>query len=268
MSLARLVEAHTDAVAILAEAGRRPVEGSLYGVWASESPQHPLVLEANRLNGSKAFCSGGPIVDRALVTVRDPDELLLDIDLRRHATRIRIDATAWAVEAFADTATATVHFDHVPIDTADIVGPPGWYLARLGFWHGACGPAACWAGGAETLWDYCLAHPRDNPQDLANVAAIYSQTWASQAALDRAGQEIDADPHNRCHAQQRALALRSIIDHSCAGVLRRFAHVYGPRALAFDRDIARHYQELQLYIRQSHAERDLEVLGRALMECR
>ncbi len=38
LSLARLAEAHWDAVAILAEAGRLPESGAIYGVWASEVP--------------------------------------------------------------------------------------------------------------------------------------------------------------------------------------------------------------------------------------
>jgi hypothetical protein len=33
----------------------------------------------------------------------------------------------------------------------------------------------------------------------------------------------------------------------------------------FDRDISRRYQELDLYVRQSHAERDLEKLGRDVL---
>ena len=46
LSLARLAEAHWDAVAILAEAGRAAVPGALYGVWAAEKPGQALRLEA------------------------------------------------------------------------------------------------------------------------------------------------------------------------------------------------------------------------------
>ena len=33
------------------------------------------------------------------------------------------------------------------------MGTPGWYVERNGFWHGAVGPAACWAGRAAGLVD-------------------------------------------------------------------------------------------------------------------
>jgi hypothetical protein len=37
-----------------------------------------------------------------------------------------------------------------------------WYLTRPGFWHGALGPAACWAGGAIGLIDaVCTLNKRD-----------------------------------------------------------------------------------------------------------
>jgi predicted permease len=44
LALARLVEAHTDAVAILAEASRAPVPGCLYGVWAAEAAGQPILI--------------------------------------------------------------------------------------------------------------------------------------------------------------------------------------------------------------------------------
>ncbi len=84
LTLARMVEAHTDAVAILAEAGRVPVPGALYGVWASEIPSQPLHLDAG-LKGSKSFCTGAGLVDRALVTAGESE--LVDVDLRGHAER-------------------------------------------------------------------------------------------------------------------------------------------------------------------------------------
>jgi hypothetical protein len=46
VSLARLAEAHWDAVAILAEAGCEAEPDALYGVWASEIPGQSLSLES------------------------------------------------------------------------------------------------------------------------------------------------------------------------------------------------------------------------------
>jgi hypothetical protein len=77
LSLARLAEGHVDALAILAEAGRSPVPGALYGVWASRSGGAAVRLEQGRtsgvLTGEMRFCSGARVLDRVLL-VADPAE--------------------------------------------------------------------------------------------------------------------------------------------------------------------------------------------------
>lgn len=264
VSLARLVEAHVDAVSILKEAGNEPKKDALYGVWASEVPSEPLRLENYKVSGLKRFCSGASIVDRALVTIRIPDQLLIDIDLRNNPDRISFNSSDWITPAFAETNTSAVTFDRVPILESEIVGSSHWYLSRSGFWNGACGPAACWAGAAHGLVDHVRAHVTDNPHNLAHLGAMQANVWAMYAALDSAGRELDLEPSNRNASIVRALSLRHVVESLSSDVLDRFGRACGPRPLAFDSVTSTRYQELNLYLRQSHAERDLEVLGRQL----
>ena len=115
LSLARLFEAHADAVAILAESGRTIEPNVLYGVWASEKPGQALQLDSTggrrTVSGSKMFCSGAPLVDRALLTVSLPEQRLIDLDLRGNASRVTFDYSDWKTSAFAETRTATVTCD-------------------------------------------------------------------------------------------------------------------------------------------------------------
>lgn len=272
LSLGRLAEAHWDALAILAEAGRQPEPGAVYGVWASEKPDEPLRLDevVGRLivSGRKMFCSGAGIIDRALVTVRVPEERLIDIDLRRNAAALEFDFSHWKTDAFVQTKTAAVEFRSVRILPEDLIGDSGWYLARPGFWHGACGPAACWAGGAAGLVDYALRQSRDDPHCLAHLGAMQAAVWAMRAYLQSAGNEIDADPGDYLEARKRALTVRHLIEQACSDILRRLPRAYGPYPLAMDEEIALRYKELNLYLRQSHAERDLESLGRDVKSSR
>ena len=108
------------------------------------------------LTGTKPFCSGSTLVDRALVTAIDPtgNHHLIDLDLRRNAANIAFDGSFWQTAAFADTLTANATLTAATLTPNDILGPPGWYLSRPGFWHGALGPAACWAGGAAGLFGF------------------------------------------------------------------------------------------------------------------
>ena len=269
LSLARLAEAHWDACAILSEAGRTPVAGALYGVWASEIPGKALQLHRTAsgwtITGTKMFCSGAGIVDRALVTVGTPVPQLVDIDLRADTSTIQYDDSAWKTSAFAETRTATARFEVDVMTEEAFIGEPGWYLDRPGFWHGACGPAACWAGGAIGLVDYALLQTRNDPHTLAHLGALHASAWALNAYLEQAGRDIDAHPSDVRAARVRARTVRHLIEQASTDILRRLARAYGPHPLAMDAQVARRYQELDLYLRQSHAERDLEALGRDLL---
>jgi alkylation response protein AidB-like acyl-CoA dehydrogenase len=268
IGLAKLAEAHWDAIAILAEAGIAPEAGMLYAVWASEVPGKAMRLKqvGDRLllGGSKPFCSGIGLADRALVTVGVPEQRLVQVDLRANANRIFGDTSDWKVEAFRQTQTGAVSFQDVRLAAGDFVGGAGWYLERPGFWHGACGPAACWAGGVAGLVDIGRSSKRDDPHTLAKLGAMQANVWAMYALLDKAGQEIDVSPSDAKAARIRALQLRHLIEQMGVDILRRFARAYGPYPLSMDAETARRYQEADLYMRQCHGERDLESLARLI----
>ena len=269
VSLAKLAEAHFDAIAILAEAGRLPAKGAIYGVWASEQPGKSLELDRQdgsyRISGKKMFSSGIGFVDRALLTVGQPEQLLIELDLRSNEACMEADLSAWKVDAFRFTATGTVNFQNAHVSADSVLGEAGWYTSRPGFWHGACGPAACWAGGAAGLLDYAMRSSRQDPHTLAHLAAMHANIWATRCYLDTAGAEIDAAPADRRAAQSRALQVRHLVEQACTDTLQRFARAYGPAPLAMDSKISLRYLETDLYLRQSHAERDLESLARSFL---
>jgi alkylation response protein AidB-like acyl-CoA dehydrogenase len=267
LSEARIAEAHTDAIAILAEAGHATRPGVLYGVWASDGPNSRVhARRAGRgawhLEGTKQYCSGAPFLDAALVTAHASDSVLLfDVPL---ATGVKIEPSTWSTPALAETATVPVTFD-VTLADAAVVGAPDWYLARPGFWHGAVGPAACWAGGALSLIDAVRALDRQGPHAKAQLGALEALAWNLQTILDQAGGEIDADPDDETHrAKCRALICRHLIERQATEVMDRFGRASGPQLLAFDEFAARQYAGLSVYIRQCHAEKDDEAIATSI----
>jgi alkylation response protein AidB-like acyl-CoA dehydrogenase len=265
LSLAKLAEAHWDAVAILEEAGRTPEPNMLYAVWASEIPGHAIRLERTAddyyISGVKPFCSGLGIVDRALVTIGLPEQRLIEVDLRNNPDRIAVDLDAWKTNAFRKTQTGAITFHELRASKDCLVGAPSWYLERTGFWHGACGPAACWAGGVAGLLDFAIASKRNDPHTLAHLGAMQAGVWGMYALLKQAGDEIDAAPLDSKAAQIRALEVRHLIEQMGTEILQRFSRAYGPYPLSMNEETSLRYQEAVLYMRQSHAERDLESLG-------
>jgi hypothetical protein len=265
LHVARLAEAHADAVAILAEAGRRPRPGAVYGVWASRGT---LALDRRdataALTGEKPFCSGLGIVSRALVTATvdgGSEEVLVDVDLAP-ATTLATDPSGWGTPALAGAATGTLRLQDHRIAAADQVGDPGWYLRRPGFWHGALGPAACWAGGVAGLAAVTEAMAGEDPHRLAHLGGVRADVWALRAVLDRAGAEIDAAPDDVVAGEHRARSARHVVERLCTDVLDRVGRALGPRPYVADAAVAQRVADVHLYLRQDHAERDLAALGR------
>ena len=90
----RLAEAHTDAVAVLAElVGPEPKPDQLWGVWAAESRDAVLSARGDRksvtLDGTKAWCSGAGLCTHALVTARldSGDRGLFAVELQHDGVR-------------------------------------------------------------------------------------------------------------------------------------------------------------------------------------
>lgn len=264
MSLARIAEAHVDAAAILNECGTETRAGKIYGVWASDGPQSRVVATREdgewRLDGVKQYCSGSSIVDAALVTAHTVEGLVL-FDIALDSPGVMPGPSNWANAAFADTATGPVSFTAARVAAKARVGGPGWYLARPGFWHGAVGPAACWAGGAMSLIDAATRSNKKDAHSRAQVGALQSIQWGLDAVLAQAARAIDDDPEDRGgEARTRALKVRHLIERWCTEVLDRFGRATGPQLLAFDEAVGRQHAALAVYIRQCHAERDLETI--------
>lgn len=265
VALARLAEAHTDAVAIWHEAGGRPRARALYGVWAAESAGDEVVYDRDRgtIGGTKPFCSGLGIVDRALVTAVDHAGIphLVDVAVPpdARAGTVAADTGNWHTPALAATATGRSAFADHPVD--DVVGRPGFYLDRPGFWHGALGPAACWAGAAIGLADAAESLTGDDPHRLAHLGALRALRWQLHAVLDQAGSQIDGNPHDARAARHRALVARHLVERACAELLDRFSRSLGPRPFVGRADLAQRYADTHLYLRQHHAERDLQALA-------
>ena len=265
----RLAEAHADAVAILAElGGPEPRRGHLWGVWAAEAPD--AVLRSRRtgdtvvVDGAKAWCSGAGMCSSALVTARwddDPGSPRGLFAVALDDPGVRRLPSSWRNAGMAASDTRTVEFVAVP---AVPVGVPGEYLDRPGFWHGAIGVSACWWGGARAVAaPLYAAGGSANPHTLAHLGAVDAALTAAEATLALAAREVDADPQNLSGtAELVARRTRAVVESAVDEAIRRTGRALGPAPLAQDARHAARVADLEMYVRQSHAERDLEALGR------
>ena len=267
LTAARVLEAHSDALAILHEAGQPPPEGS-WGVFAAEAAPHRLAAREDggqvTLSGVKPWCSLGGSLDAALVTAHAGQQRRLYRVSLRHPSVTADPPGRWIARGLRSVTSAPVRFDATP---AAPVGAPGWYLTRPGFAWGGMGVAACWHGGARGLAAALRRASARRSGELSDlhVGITGAALHGSQAVLAQAAALIDAGQAAGRAGETLALQVRAVAAGAAETVLRQTGHALGPAPLAFDEDHARRVADLELYVRQHHAERDLAALGRALL---
>ncbi|AUA57882.1 sulfur acquisition oxidoreductase, SfnB family [Achromobacter spanius] len=281
LSLVKLYEGHTDALAIFAELGLTPdaPAGSRWGVWCAEPPDYrvALVPQPNgsaRLRGVKAWCSGAATISHALVSAWDPagEPCLVAVALDQPGVAVTNDG--WHAVGMRASASVNVVFDDA---VCQPVGAPGAYVNRPGFQHGGAGVAACWYGGltriASTLRAATPAErpnapnspnapsaPTENPHRLAHLGAVDVAMAQARAVLRDTAALIDANPKDACAlACARA---RLAVEAAANEVITRAGRALGAGPLCRDAGFAQVMADLPVFIRQSHAERDQAALGR------
>jgi alkylation response protein AidB-like acyl-CoA dehydrogenase len=278
LTVARVVEAHLDAVAILAEAaqeadcphGAEPGDAATWGVFAAEAPGAVLQAEPDGhggwlVDGVKPWCSLAGRLSHALVTARvSGGRRLFAVSLRDPG--VTVEADAWHARGLVDVPSGPVHLERVP---AVPVGGPDWYLRRPGFAHGGIGVAACWYGGAVAVARALVAAARRREPDqlaLWHIGQADLDLEAARQSLLAAAGEVDAGRAVGAAGELLALRVRSTVASAAESVLARTGHALGPAPLTLDDTHARRVADLTVYLRQHHAERDVAALGRAVLD--
>lgn len=273
VAAARMLEPHLDALAILAEARAAgadafPSDGT-WGVFAAEGGDRPVRAEQAtdggwRLSGTKPWCSLAAHLDRALVTAWVGEERgLFAIDLT--ADGVDAHEGPWHARGLSAIVSAPIDLDAVP---AVPVGEPGWYLRRPGFADGGMGVAAVWWGGALPLVDAVVtAATRPGADQLSTVFAgrADAAAWSASVILADAARAVDAgtrDGRTPEDAKLLAARVRTVAAAAVREILDLEARGLGPGPVTISESHARRVADLELYVRQDHADRDLARLGR------
>ncbi|WP_229217513.1 acyl-CoA dehydrogenase [Massilia forsythiae] len=268
LSLAKLFEGHTDALAILAEAGMdglaRP--GSTWGTWCAEPPDARVLLQAGPdggfvLAGRKAWCSGAQHMSHAVLSCWNAagEAMLAAVEMRQPGVRVTDDG--WNAIGMQGSGSVDVQFDGA---RATPLGESGFYVRRPGFWHGGAGVAAVWYGAATALAEALrrrLAGQADAHR-LAQLGEVTVALQGSAALLRESAAAIDAAPHD--NAMLAAVSVRLSVEAAATTALAAVGRALGPGPMCKDPAMARLFADLPVFLRQSHAERDQETVGRVV----
>jgi hypothetical protein len=267
LTVGRVLEAHSDALAILGEGGE-PAPAGTWGVFAAEAAPHRLEARehggAIALHGVKPWCSLAEQLDAALITAHVGSERQLFRVPLQHPSVTFEPADGWVARGLRTVTSAAIHLDGTP---AVPVGPPGWYLVRPGFAWGGMGVAACWHGGASGLQATLTASSAGRSGELSalHVGMVDAALYASESVLARAAGLVDDGKAEGREGEDLALRVRAVVADAAERTLRQVGHALGPAPLAFDEEHARRVADLELYLRQHHGERDLAGLGEATL---
>ncbi|WP_235830847.1 acyl-CoA dehydrogenase family protein [Arthrobacter cheniae] len=271
LTVARVVEPHLDALAILDQAGVAG-QGGAWGVFAAEGPE--VVLEASALPdgtwtlaGTKPWCSLADHLDSAIVTAHVSDGRRQAFAVNLRALGVTAETPeAWVSRGLPLITSCAVRFEAVQ---ATPVGGPGWYLDRDGFGWGGIGVAACWFGGALGIARTLLAAAQARTPDqlaLMHLGRVDSALHETRTLLAHAAARVDAGLAGGQDGALLAARVRTTAFRCAELVLEAAAHGLGPAPLAFDEQHAARVADLHLYLRQHHAERDDAALGRRVLE--
>jgi alkylation response protein AidB-like acyl-CoA dehydrogenase len=238
-------------------------------VFAAEGPgvrvEATETSEGWRLSGTKPWCSAASVLDRALLTAHvGPERRLFAIDL--HDPTVGTASDGWVSRGLSEVVSGPIQLADTP---ATPIGETSWYLTRSGFAWGGIGVAACWYGGtvalARTLWS---AARRREPDQVALLllGRVDRYVEAARHGLSAAAGSIDHCPPEAAQAVLLAERVRGTVAAAAEQVVTAVGHGLGPAPLAMDEEHARRVADLQIYLRQHHAERDTARLGGLLLE--
>lgn len=266
LGLCKLYEGHTDALAIIQQLGGASTPANTWGMWAAEPPQARVRVSAQGqrvvLNGRKAWCSGAAVLSHALLTAWDEQDRQQLVAVALDQPGVLITDQGWHAVGMGATGSVEVLFDGAE---AQAIGNPGDYLQRPGFWQGGIGIAACWYGAAQSIAEHLRRHcaQREEPHALAHLGAVDSALHGAAEVLRASALTIDAAPLD--DAELLARRARAVVEHAAEQVIQHVGHALGAGPYCRDRQFARLIADLPVFLRQSHAERDLAALGQKVI---
>jgi alkylation response protein AidB-like acyl-CoA dehydrogenase len=280
LTVARALEPHLDAVAILEQAGAGTAAGvdlgslgvdgdSTWGVFAAEGPAGRLEATYDAggwtLTGTKPWCSLAGVLSHGLVTAWTGAETRRLFAVRLAGPQVRVTDEPWVARGLPGVTSSPVEMERAP---AVAVGEDGWYLTRPGFAWGGIGVAAIWYGGAVGVARRLVAQAgRRHPDQigLAHLGAVDAVLVAAATLLGDAATRVDDGRATGHDGALLALRVRQVVRRAAEEVLDRAHHGLGPGPLVSEPEHAARVADLQLYLRQEHAERDQAALGRQLL---
>jgi alkylation response protein AidB-like acyl-CoA dehydrogenase len=270
LSVGRILEAHINALHLMARYAAPRDDSRLYGLWVTDAPRDGLCMRrtGNRivLRGAKQFCSGAGHVTGALVTAEDEDGaarmLVLPLGIGEVVTPLLSPLAGMRA-----AVTGAVDFTGCEVAADALLGGPGDYLREPDFSAGAWRGSAVALGGLTELVDRGVASLRksgrlNSPHTQARmgraiIARETSRLWVSATA--RIAEDAGAEAGYRVASVGTA---RIAVEMACLEAMQLIQRSLGLSSFRQGTPIERICRDLSTYLRQPAPD---EVLTQAAM---
>jgi len=283
LGVGRLFEGHVNALDLVRRFGasevRRKVEteageGALFGVWNTDEPGDPLLLESGRLEGRKNFASGVDGLSYAIVTVpleAGRQMVLAPLD------KAEIDRSWWKPLGMKSSGSHVVGFSNLAPDELALLGKPDDYIREPWFSGGAIRFAAVHVGGMEAVMQAAVDHLRrtgraDNPYQLHRIGRMGLAVQSCRLWLDRAAGAWDAaeatggSPAEAATLRAVANGFRSVVEQSAMAVLEEAERAVGAAGFNAPHRLERLIPDLRTYLRQPNPDGALSAFAQAVLQ--
>lgn len=240
-------------------------DGYLFGIWNTQSNNGIKFIENDHslhIEGSKTFCSGATLVNRALITgniaqINRTGWQMAIIDMQKIDDE-RIDRQSWKTLGMKASVSYTVDFSGYIITENELLSQPGVYLTNPYFNGGAIRFAAVQLGGAEAIAAHTLAYLKEldrtsDPIQQLRISNIMTQLISGRMWLDKAAACYDRWAYSGTHdAELIAFAnmTRISIEEICLNIMEESNRCVGARGLMQPYPLERIYRDLSFYLRQ------------------
>lgn len=278
LSVGRIFEGHLNALLLIqlyGDAAQRTQYhtiasgGGLFGIWNTDLPGTPVVLDDGCLHGKKNFASGVDGLTDVLITAATSQGRQMVIVPVRD---LPIDRSWWRPLGMQASGSHVVDFAGLRVQAGSLLGAAGDYIKEPWFSAGAIRFAAVHVGGMHAVLDTTARHlretkRRDDPHQRHRLGQMAIAVETGYAWLDHAAKFwANIDRRDEADLIAPLSAARLAIERAALDVLELAERSVGAAGMIRPHPLERWIRDLRTYLRQPNPDAALAAVGAAVSD--
>jgi alkylation response protein AidB-like acyl-CoA dehydrogenase len=278
LSVGRIFEGHVNALLLIqlfGDAAQRTQYqtfasgGALFGIWNTDLPGSPVVLDSGDLRGKKSFASGVDDLDYALITASMHEGRQMVMVPVRH---LPVDRAWWRPLGMHASGSHVIDLAGIRVQPDSLLCSPDDYIKEPWFSAGAIRFAAVNVGGMHAVLDTAALHlretkRRDDPHQRHRLGQMAIEVETGYAWLEHAARFwASMDRREKGDVIAPLTAARLAIERAALNVLELAERSVGTAGMIRPHALERWIRDLRTYLRQPNPDAASAAVGAALSD--